>query len=290
MDKKNLENMDDETFVKTAYNIILNREPDYEGYKLYLDSLKKGDLSRIEIIAEFTRSPEFLNLYVTRGKLEIWNKVHEVRLELIKNYLPEGKIILDLGGSSPSNPRGALIHFGYQYTPEKICIVDLPKDKRMMNIAIGEGDISENNLEVKYYYRSMSDLSCFDDNTFDFVWSGESIEHITKNEAEKVFDEVFRILKPSGKFALDTPNRRVTTLQNPYGLINPEHKIEYYYEDFISLLKEHNFQIKESYGLIDFSKSLKKGRLMLDEFYNNCSLNNNPNNSYLFYVCCVPQK
>jgi len=282
--------MDDETFLRTAYNIILSREPDDNGYRFYLKNLKNGDLSREEIISEFTRSPEFLNLYVTRGNLDIWNQVHKVRLELIQKHLPEGKVILDLGGSTPSDPRGALLHFGYPYTPEKICIVDLPVDKRLMDVTKGEKDFKENNMEVKYYYRSMSDLSCFKDNTFDFVWSGQSIEHITKKDAEKVFDEVFRILKPNGMFALDTPNRRATILQNPYGFINPEHKIEYFYEDFVTLLKNHGFIIKESLGLIDFSKSIKNKRFDTNEFYENYSLNNRPEKSFIFYICGTPKK
>ena len=56
---------------------------------------------------------------------------------------------------------------------------------------------------------------------FDLVYSGQSIEHVTPSDADIVIKEVARVLRPGGWFALDTPNARVTRVQQP-DLIDPD--------------------------------------------------------------------
>jgi SAM-dependent methyltransferase len=55
-------------------------------------------------------------------------------------------------------------------------------------------------------------LDAFADGTFDLVWSGQSIEHVSREAAERMVREAFRVLVPKGRFCLDTPIRAVTGL------------------------------------------------------------------------------
>lgn len=56
------------------------------------------------------------------------------------------------------------------------------------------------NLEIRN--QDMRDLACFDDESFDFVWSSCSIEHVDSIvELCQIFQHVHRILKPEGVFA-----------------------------------------------------------------------------------------
>ena len=48
----------DEEFIDNAYNIILNREADFEGKNNYLSKLRDGTLSKTQIITSLYFSPE----------------------------------------------------------------------------------------------------------------------------------------------------------------------------------------------------------------------------------------
>ncbi len=72
----------------------------------------------------------------------------------------------------------------------------------------------------------MADLSFADDDSVDLVYSGQSIEHVTEADGEIVLKEAFRILRPGGYMAIDTPNGRVCRLQQ-HSFIDPDHKVEY---------------------------------------------------------------
>lgn len=65
----------------------------------------------------------------------------------------------------------------------------------------------------------------FKDKSFDTVVSWEVIEHIPKNTEQMMFSEVYRVLKPSGKFYLSTPyNSFWSTLTDPaWWLIGHRH-------------------------------------------------------------------
>jgi ubiquinone/menaquinone biosynthesis C-methylase UbiE len=54
----------------------------------------------------------------------------------------------------------------------------------------------------------------FEDNTFDFVFSFQVIEHI-QNDKEYL-KEISRVLKPGGKFICTTPNIKTTLSRNPW--------------------------------------------------------------------------
>lgn len=68
----------------------------------------------------------------------------------------------------------------------------------------------------------------FDDDSFDYVVSFQVIEHIRKDR--EFVKEVYRILKPGGRFIVSTPNRPMSLTRNPW------HVREYTIAEFGKLL------------------------------------------------------
>ncbi len=280
----------DESYLRMAYRLIFEREIDPDGLMQWSKELRNG-LSRTALIRMLFESIEFqLRPLSTK---DCWHllesKLHNARFKMVRTLLPPAKVILDLGGTSTGDARGALLHFGYPHLPEKLYIVDLPPDERMLVAAEVAQHIKYQNCDIKYVYASMADLTSFEEGTFDLIWSGQSIEHVTREDAEKVFSQAYKLLKPGGKFALDTPNRAVTQIYCSNGYIHPEHKIEYYYGDLCQLLEKYNFKIIEAKGLINFSKTIEASSMesFFNESLNTESINNEPETSYCFYICCM---
>jgi ubiquinone/menaquinone biosynthesis C-methylase UbiE len=112
----------------------------------------------------------------------------------------------------------------------------------------------------------MSDLSFIEDNLFDLVVSGESIEHVTEAEGSHVCEEVFRVLQPGGRFCVDTPNARLTRIQNPpHGLIHPEHKKEYTPRELRTVLSRAGFTITRQIGLCPMPYTAASNEFDYDE-------------------------
>lgn len=281
---------DDKKYLSMAYKVIFEREIDKDGLEKWSNELARG-LSRTALVRILTESNEF-QLRPLKSS-DYWSlvssKVHHARFKMIKTLLPPANTILDLGGTSTGDARGALLNFGYPYLPEKIYIVDLPPDERMLAACEMSQCVSYQTCDIEYVYTSMADLSYFEEGTFDLIWSGQSIEHISREDAEKVFSQAYKLLKPGGKLALDTPNRAATKLQCPTGYIHPEHKIEYYYKDLCQLLEKYNFKIIDTKGLINLSKTIETSKMeyFFDGIINADYLNNEPEKSYCFYICCM---
>ncbi len=98
--------------------------------------------------------------------------------------LPRARRILDIGGVALGVPYGALVLMGYPYKFQEIVIVDLPSEDRH---ELYQDDQTQTPVDVaggkvSYRYHSMTDLSSYPSASFDMVYSGESIEHITRAE------------------------------------------------------------------------------------------------------------
>lgn len=283
----------DESYLRMAYQVILEREIDPKGLTGWLNQLKNG-LSRTALIQKLIESKEFKQRLQrfkgTPSWQELIHKLHSARVEMVKTLLPPANTILDVGGYSSNDPRGALLSFGYSYPVEKLYIVDLPPDQMMFpGSEKWPQKVQDKNCEIEYVYTSMTELSCFDESSFDLIWSGESIEHISREDAEKVFSQAYKLLKPGGTLALDTPNRQATKLHCPDSYIHPEHKLEYYYNDLCQLLEQQKFVIIQSKGLIDLSTSIGTSSMenFHQEFLSSENLNDNPDKSYCFYLSCM---
>ena len=220
--------------VRLAFNVVLDREPDPGGEADYVQKLMDGELSRHGVAEALAHSEEF------RRRVPIGNvllSMHVSRSEFVAG-LPPAARILDLGGTHQGLPDGALVHLGYPYPFERLVVVDLPVDERdtiYQGGSTGEPVLSELG-PVEFAFHSMVDLGRYDDGSFDLVYSGQSIEHVSEAEGDAVAREAFRVLAPGGWFCLDTPNGPLWRLRSDE-LMNHDHQIEYSAPELVGKLK-----------------------------------------------------
>jgi SAM-dependent methyltransferase len=229
-----------------AFNVILDREPDPAGRAEYAGKLARGELSRHGVAQALAHSEEFRRQVPI---LDILLSLHVSRSEFVAG-LPRAARILDLGGTHQGFADGALVHLGYPYPFARLVVVDLPVEQRHEIYQGGsQGSTVESELgPVEFAFHSMVDLSAYGDGSFDMVYSGQSLEHVTESEGDIVMREVFRVLVPGGWFCIDTPNGPVWRLRSPE-LLNDDHKIEYGAEELQVKLKGSGFEIIEAKGL-----------------------------------------
>ena len=245
------------TFVRLAYNMVLRREPDREGAEHYAALLRAGTMTRNAFLEELRGSMEMRrDVFVP----DLLVSLHHSRCDFTRMLPPAGRI-LDLGGTHQSSRNGALVEAGYPYRFEELVILDLPHEERHEIYRLSEVvDRVESPLgPVAYRYGSMADLAFAPDASFDLVYSGQTIEHVTEEDADKVLAEVARVLEPGGWFCVDTPNGPVCRLQQE-GFINPDHEIEYSHQAFLSKLVANGFEVPVAVGMNHLGRCLDTGR------------------------------
>jgi SAM-dependent methyltransferase len=299
--------LDAPSLTRLMFSTLLEREPEKEALDAFSEMIESGAPLR-RVAETILNSDEFLEKYIRRlserlgeedmkritdllkeGKIN--PALHDARKKMICTLLPKAKTILDLGGADSADPKGALLVLGYPYTPDEIDIVDLPPAERIFPVSEFEGGGTEfqfGRTTVTYFYHSMTELARFPSGAYDFVWSGESLEHIGRDEMIAMLDEVLRVLKPGGSFCFDMPNRDVTRLQaGDKNFIHPEHKYEYRYEEITSIIERAGFIIIKTHGLIAMHSSIEQGGFIVDEFLSSAdkdgSLNAAPEKSYLMF-------
>ena len=233
-------------FVRLAYEILMRREPDGEGYEHYVTLLRSGTMSRGQVLDELRGSMEFRESVVVA---DLGVSLHQSRCDFIR-LLPPARRIVDLGGTHQHDRRGALVAFGYPYRFESLIVVDLPPEQRHAVYAEStlRGTVETEKGPVTYRAGTMSDLSFLPDASVDLVYSGQTIEHVTEEEGDRVLAEVARVLAPGGWFCLDTPNGPVCRRQQA-DFINDDHEIEYSDAELTAKLTRHGFAIEVALGL-----------------------------------------
>jgi SAM-dependent methyltransferase len=283
--------------VAAAYRGILMRDPDPSGHEHWKGVVEQRGPEAL--FMGLVRSPEFRRRYLIRQlddggpdmarwvtnwmvHLQIGRVLHPPRLDLVQNVVPAGAKVLDLGGASAKR-QGALLEMGYRHARD-LTIVDLPLDTRFKAGPAVDTEFDFEGTRVRYAYHSMADLSFYPDDTFDLIWSGQTYEHITEDEGRSLFPQIARVLKPGGVFALDTPNRKLTRIlvgENEW--IHAEHKIEYFYEDFVERFRAHGLEIIDRRGILNMPETLHHGHGILAEL-KNAAVNFSPETSYCFYL------
>jgi hypothetical protein len=205
-----LNGLSDRFIVRLAYNLLLGREPDPGGRLNFEGWLRDGIISRRDVVAKIHNSKEFASYLAHR---ELGPSLHQSRGLFVRS-LPPAARILDLGGSSRWNAAGALVDFDYPHRFEELVIVELPADERNDHYSnVIEGDSIESPLgPVRFRYHSMVKLEGLEDGSFDLVYCGQSMEHVSLAAADQGLSEARRVLKPGGVLALDTPNGAVCRL------------------------------------------------------------------------------
>lgn len=286
--RTDLQDLDEEAFVDLAYRLLLGREPDAKGQKHFLDRLTERAISRDHFIRTLIDSQEFAEL---RLYSELSTSLHESRGRFVRG-LPRAKRIVDIGGSCQGSSDGAMVEIGYPYRFDRLTIVDLPSPERHQ-LYRTEGDQAFETIQtalgpVDYLYQSMTTLEPIPDVSVDLVYSGQSIEHVTRSEARTTYGEVLRVLKPEGHFALDTPNARLTRLQQD-DFVDPDHKYEYTHQELSGDLAEAGFEIVEARGLNHAGPITSREEFSETAIAHNCGLFAQIEDCYvLAYVCRKP--
>lgn len=244
--------------VRMAYRVLLRRDPDPAAWDDYTGALAAGLLSCDEMVDRIRCSNEFrTNVRLHASTLH--TSLHASRCEFIIG-LPRARRIVDLGGGHTTDARGALVALGYPYDFDELIIVDLPPDDRHPLYKSERFLVAETERgRVNYEYRSMVDLSFLEDDSVDLVYSGQSIEHVSEAEGDTVLEHVRRILRPGGHLALDTPNGRITRLQQDE-FIDPDHEVEYTLGELRDKLNAAGLEVMSERGLNWGGTAVDEGR------------------------------
>jgi SAM-dependent methyltransferase len=242
--------------VRMAFNVILDREPDEVGGAEYSAKLAEGELSRHGVAEALAHSEEF------RRRVPIGNvllSMHVSRSQFVTG-LPRAARILDLGGTHQGLADGALVHLGYPYPFERLVVVDLPVEERDEIYQGGSsGAAVQSELgPVEFAFHSMVDLSRYADASFDMVYSGQSIEHVSESDGDEVVREAFRVLAPGGWFCLDTPNGPAWRVRSDVPM-NHDHKIEYAPAALVDKLRRAGFEEIDCKGLNLMRRGVARG-------------------------------
>ena len=235
-------------FIALAYGLALCRHPGEPEIDYWQDQIESNNLPAHGIFQHLVESPEYRKALAP---------LNHARLELIQR-LPRAEVVVDLGGSTPHSEDGALYLMGYAPRAQRLVIVDLPPEDRFGEWK-KESDASDRLLErewgtVEYWYLSLAELDRVEEQGFaQLVWSGNSIEHISEDEGDRMIAGAYQLLEPGGHFCLDTPNRSVTRRLLHGAMSHPDHKLEYDHAQLAAKLEKHGFQIEEAYGVMDCS-------------------------------------
>lgn len=211
--------------------------------------------------------------------------IHQARIKMVSTLLPKGSRIVDLGGANCP-----LYKMGYPYKFDELTLIDLAPDKRHDYYKDVVVDEASDLGKVVIKYGDMTKLDSFENESVDFVWSGQSIEHVPYSDGERMCREAFRVLKKGGIFCLDTPNRKVTKLHTKSiggGYIHPEHYIEYEAEQLKDMLENSGFIVKESYGVCDMVNTVDTGEFHYDDFLFGNVITKNVDRGYIQYHHCI---
>jgi SAM-dependent methyltransferase len=251
-----IEDLPSRPLLRGLFHLLFGREPVLSNDDWYVQQLEGGALSPRQLVEWLINSAEWAN---HTPMTEFGPSLHYGRGVFIRS-LPRARRILDIGGAALGNPSGALVLMGYPYPFDELVIVDLPSEERH---PLYQDESRPSSIEspqglVTYRYHSMTDLSSYQSRTFDLVYSGQSIEHVTRREADSVLSQVRRVLKPGGFLAIDTPNSRLTRLQQD-AFIDPDHKYEYSHGEMAAMLRGHGFMIEQALGINYGGESVARG-------------------------------
>ena len=287
----------DRADVIAAYRLFLNREPENESL---IDYWKVNASTTADLRSKFMASPEYIRdnpvadlmnaAIQSRERYEelasfvpeiYISFIHLARLKLIEKLVPAGDVILDLGGA-----HSPLHEMGYPHHYSKMTLVDLPMEDRH---EFHQVEVADAGGRVFILYEDMTSLKSIESASIDLVWSGQTIEHVSPELGKRMCREVFRVLKPGGRFCLDTPNRLITRLHTEPtggGFIFPDHAVEYTPDQLRALLAEAGFEIVDEWGLCEMPFSAYEGIFRYSDFLVGGLLTRNIEDSYMQYFHC----
>jgi len=264
---------------------LLTRSLEKSDIEYFGEVIDERKLSDWALPLSFFRLPDSVEMKLL--KTLALHHCHLARVGLIREHLPPANDILDLGGAVDRHPEGALIASGYPHRPRTVTIIDLPDPLREFagTAPRPQDTVTPDGTRVTYQFCNMVNLKQFDDESFDLVWSGQSIEHVTEVEADLVIREAMRVLRPGGFFCLDTPNRKLTRLISDRYL-HPDHKIEYTPDELAEKIERAGFKVREKLAVTPLPKSVELGRVSKLEIIKETRVNDDYRNGFSFFLKC----
>jgi SAM-dependent methyltransferase len=251
--------------------------------------LKEGRLTRFGVVLTLASMPQHKVAVTDWKHYSYVESLHMARCLMVRD-VPAADVIVDVGGAAPASIQGALLVMGYQHCFNRLTIVDLPPQRRFgrdytqADEESTEAWISTEMGDIRYAHGSMTDLSALESQTVDLVFSGQSIEHVSRDDARLVLQEARRVLKDQGILFLDTPNARLTRIQSPEAFIHPEHKVEYRPAELARMIEDSGFAIQTIGGICPMPISAQRGVFDPQELIRNVRLSDNPEAAYAFYI------
>lgn len=135
-----------------------------------------------------------LDEFFTTGVREI-NSIMD-SIELLNLNIPRGKA-LDFG-CGVGRLTQALAHFF-----DKVCGVDIASS--MISLA---KKYNRHGGKCQYYLNESDDLKIFFDNSFDFIYSNITLQHIEPRYTKSYLKEFLRVLSPRGLLVFQLPSHR----------------------------------------------------------------------------------
>ena len=281
-----LEDLPSREFLRGIFHLLFGREPDVSDGGAYVAELENGELSPRQLLEWLVHSAEWSH---AAPMTEFGPSLHYGRGLFIRS-LPKAARILDIGGAAVGDPSGGLVLLGYPYRFDELVVVDLPSEDRhaLYQDSDRPESVHTGRGRVTYRYHSMTELSGLATGSFDLVYSGQSIEHVTRRDADRVLSQVRRVLKPGGVLALDTPNSRLTRLQQE-AFIDPDHKYEYAHAEMERMLRGNGFVVERAHGIAYGGESVARGVFDPVELATKRGLYDDIEDCYLLaYVCRRP--
>jgi predicted SAM-dependent methyltransferase len=179
---------------------------------------------------------------------------------------------------------------GYPHKFKKLYLIDLPSEDRcdMYKEIIIDPNCDGGEVVIKY--GDMTELGTFADESVNFVWSGQSIEHVPLDAGRKMCQAAYRVLKAGGALCLDTSNRLMTKIHTHDiggGFIHPEHCIEYEPAQLRVLLEEAGFVVEKVLDVCEIPTSSQSGIFYYTDFIHGEQITENVEKSYIQYFHCV---
>jgi SAM-dependent methyltransferase len=271
--------------VRTLYEWLLAREPTPDEVEIVADGLVEKRISREQFVSQLVLSAEYMKKATEQALPCHLYQIHSARIRMVRTLLPPADVIIDLGGAN-----GSIYDMNYPYSFKRITVVDLPPELRhemYQNIAMKETLTDQGPIQV--LLRSMIDLAPIADSSVDLVWSGQSIEHISREDARAMLSEAHRVLRPAGHLCLDTPNRLLTRLHTAWcggGFIHPEHKYEYEPRELRDELERAGFVITRAKGVCAMPTTVATQAFDYTDFVLGDPLTDNVEGAYIQYFHC----
>lgn len=267
-----------------VYRLVLNRNIDPLGVDKCQQRIAKGSFSAWDLMLRIFKSRVYWRAYQRPTPSK---RLHNARMTWV-GQIPAAQRILDIGGSSPAVPEGALIELGYAHRPEKLIIFDKPPAEQYWGTP-GYSQDNERTFpwgKVQYIHGYAEDIlqnTELSTQKFDMIFMGQVVEHIYEDKLLAVLSWIRDHLTEQGAFFFDTPNRLLTRYETgDDNYIDPDHKKEYTPSEFAALLKVAGFTAIESWGILEMPHVIENQHIDVKDFYDGELLTPNPGNAYCF--------